>query len=172
MINFAGFLRKQAELDSRIKQNSERTGTKIKFSAIAEIIEFQETLDRPEEDMDKTHKTWKDSDFTRKDTLEEYVDIWFFISQMELRYRSVDKLDDDFFNKTMNKEFHSNRINSNCINDDIEDLMLRILKGDSWGIVETMGAIARWLGFTDEEIEQAHMDKFEKNLERIGGEWL
>ncbi|MGL4569331.1 MAG: dUTP diphosphatase [Fusobacteriaceae bacterium] len=172
MINFAGFLRKQAELDSKIKQKSERDGTKIKFSAIAEIIEFQETLDRPEDDMDKTHKTWKDSDFTRKDTLEEYVDIWFFISQMELRYRSIDKLDDNFFNKTMNKEFGSNRISNNCINDDIEDLMLRILKGDSWAIVESMGAIARWLGFTDEEIEKCHDMKFIKNLQRVGSEWL
>ncbi|MGL5962771.1 MAG: dUTP diphosphatase [Cetobacterium sp.] len=167
MIDFSLMLQKQILFNNKMSllSDTEEDFTNIKISAIAEVIEFQETLK-------ETHKFWVENKYTRKDSLEEFIDILFFVIQLETQYMNINQEEElENYNKIMNKEFYSNRIKSVKINDDIEELMIRILRNDSWGIIETLGVIAEWMGFDADEINEAHRIKYSKNLKRIGTEW-
>ncbi len=167
MINFYEMLEKQKVLDEAINHVADRDEIKIRLSMIAEIIEFQETLE-------ETHKTWKKSEFTREDRLEEFVDIFFFWCQLLLVSGIVlEKSENEDLNKFFNyRSYHEYKVNELTIQLIVESARMIVESAyKKYGQLEFLGAIARNQGFTDDEINEMHDKKFRKNLERVGVEW-
>lgn len=158
MINFRYIQNKFEELESKIVHTRDRKTEDIELSAIAEIIEFNESLL-------STHKTWKEvKEFTREEQLEEYVDIIFFILQLAIDYD--EPLYDADFISGRNEYLASSEVNSL-----LTDLISALLKGNFEMLLIIMGIIAEKLKYSDEEIVKTFEGKLNKNLSRIGGEW-
>ncbi|MGL5049766.1 MAG: dUTP diphosphatase [Fusobacteriaceae bacterium] len=145
-------------LDGKIKESKgdkykERTLAKIKWSINGEMQEFQEELE-------ETHKTWKEKEFSKEKQLEEFVDILFFVLQaLKVSfsprigyYKSIGSTDLDV------------------------TTLLTIMAIDNFSgrfdsLLENYMLIAGKMGYTAKMIEAEYMRKFDKNLERVEREW-
>lgn len=161
MLDFKLMLKRQQELDSKIKGIRKRDLEDMNLSFRAEVIEFNETLG-----AEYSHKTWKTKVYTREQQLEEYVDIWFFIMQYcnELRYPylAINNMEDEYKNLLGDKVFlkQAIRVLTECSLEEHLSLVISLLK-----------YVADLMKFEDWEIMNMHLKKYWKNLERIGGEW-
>lgn len=166
----------QKFLDSKINNIKPRTLKEIRFSFLAELVEFNE--ETPE-----THKTWKARVIDNKKILEELTDVYFFFSQIvnylfekgqgifsnkseEEQERIFIKLEDNF----------DTIVNQNFIDDKMETLLLlseTVSKKDLdiLFLIKLMSYLTKQYGFTREDILKSYYDKWKKNLERIGTEW-
>ncbi|MGL5049708.1 MAG: dUTP diphosphatase [Fusobacteriaceae bacterium] len=158
MLDVSKFFKYQTILDDKIKESKgsdykERTLEKIKFSIIAEIIEFQEELE-------ETHKTWKKKEFSRNKQLEEFVDIFFFVLQA-MRVHESPRI--NYYSIAYASELKVNTILSVMIIDTISN------KFDT--LLESYLSIAKTMNFSIKEIEEEYMRKFDINMERVSNEW-
>lgn len=166
----------QKFLDSKINNIKPRTLKEIRFSFLAELVEFNE--ETPE-----THKTWKARVIDNRKILEELTDVYFFFSQIvnylfekgqgifsnkseEEQERIFIKLEDNF----------DTIVNQNFIDDKMETLLLlseTVSKKDLdiLFLIKLMSYLTKQYGFTREDILKSYYDKWKKNLERIGTEW-
>lgn len=166
----------QKFLDSKINNIKPRTLKEIRFSFLAELVEFNE--ETPE-----THKTWKARVIDNKKILEELTDVYFFFSQIvnylfekgqgifsnkseEEQERIFIKLEDNF----------DTIVNQNFIDNKMETLLLlseKVSKKDLdiLFLIKLMSYLTKQYGFTREDILKSYYDKWKKNLERIGTEW-
>lgn len=166
----------QKFLDSKINNIKPRTLKEIRFSFLAELVEFNE--ETPE-----THKTWKARVIDNKKILEELTDVYFFFSQIvnylfekgqgifsnkseEEQERIFIKLEDNF----------DTIVNQNFIDNKMETLLLlseTVSKKDLdiLFLIKLMSYLTKQYGFTREDILKSYYDKWKKNLERIGTEW-
>lgn len=166
----------QKFLDSKINNIKPRTLKEIRFSFLAELVEFNE--ETPE-----THKTWKARVIDNRKILEELTDVYFFFSQIvnylfekgqgifsnkseEEQERIFIKLEDNF----------DTIVNQNFIDNKMETLLLlseTVSKKDLdiLFLIKLMSYLTKQYGFTREDILKSYYDKWKKNLERIGTEW-
>ena len=167
MLDFELMFKRQIELDGMIKCCRERDLIDMHMSFRAEVIEFNETLG-----IENSHKTWKTKKFTRTEQLNEFVDMLFFVSQFCV---SKVEIDEEF--KTGVKESWLERSGKKSIfeKDSVKKLCMILLDStlhqDFEQVIIILSCIAGVMNFTDEEIMEAHKNKYDYNLKRIGGEW-
>lgn len=166
----------QKFLDSKINNIKPRTLKEIRFSFLAELVEFNE--ETPE-----THKTWKARVIDNRKILEELTDVYFFFSQI-VNYL-FEKGQGIFSNKSEEEQERifiklennfDTIVNQNFIDDKIETLLLlseTVSKKDLdiLFLIKLMSYLTKQYGFTREDILKSYYDKWKKNLERIGTEW-
>lgn len=166
----------QKFLDSKINNIKPRTLKEIRFSFLAELVEFNE--ETPE-----THKTWKARVIDNRKILEELTDVYFFFSQI-VNYL-FEKGQGIFSNKSEEEQERifiklennfDTIVNQNFIDDKMETLLLlseTVSKKDLdiLFLIKLMSYLTKQYGFTREDILKSYYDKWKKNLERIGTEW-
>lgn len=132
----------------------ERTEEKIKLSIIAELIELNEELE-------ETHKTWKQKDFDKNKQLEELTDVLFFIAQL--------------MNFSNFKDFYA--ICTPCVYEEANDCVLELINliscqnTDLYDILQEYGALVNTLGYSLDEIYAEYERKWNVNMKRINGDW-
>lgn len=141
MIQMKTLLTMQNALDNSLKNSEKRNEMKIRRSAIAEAIEFDETVK-------ETHKTWKGSEKPRQEQLEEITDVLFFLLQL-VNHKNSGKEDKDYMHDVGMKK-----------------LIKAILLGEPDEIFEAYKCLAEIHGFTEEEIYDKYMQKWEFNMRR------
>lgn len=166
----------QKFLDSKINNIKPRTLKEIRFSFLAELVEFNE--ETPE-----THKTWKARVIDNRKILEELTDVYFFFSQI-VNYL-FEKGQGIFSNKSEEEQERifiklennfDTIVNQNFIDDKMETILLlseTVSKKDLdiLFLIKLMSYLTKQYGFTREDILKSYYDKWKKNLERIGTEW-
>lgn len=178
MKSFRELLEMQKELDEAIEK-PRKNGFKPKFrnyriivkSMIAEIIEFNE-------ETKNTHKTWKQKEFDKNKVIEESVDILFFYLQLVNLVEKTDKRIIDFLNSTWEESWKNSEKNNSEIMD-IELLLIKKLSDMDWCLIiskclDVMGILVQLYvdnGITREVVENFYEEKWQKNMDRINGEW-
>ena len=161
--NFEDILNLQKHLDKNIHSSRERTIKDIKLSLIAEVIEFNE--ETPE-----SHKTWKTKPYDKEKELEEFTDIWFFLAQM-VNFKL--EISDNFVEiKNEITKLFDDRTNLKLIyQPNIENLIMSVLYGNDFQILQNLIIISANKGYTKEDILKCYWEKWQKNIKRIGKEW-
>ncbi len=137
----------------------ERTEEKIMLSIIAETIEFNEELE-------ETHKTWKQKEIKRESQLEELTDILFFIAQWVNFIEDRDNFVEDYV------ELYDTKGNS------IEDKNFWLLdfidcvnSRDLDQVLESYCGLVGMNNFEISEIYAEYERKWEINMQRINKDW-
>ena len=144
----------QKQLDNAIVNKRERNESDIITSAIAEIIEWNETTKF-------SHKTWKTKIYTRAEQLEEFVDILFFILQLNNHYKLIPTNKITILMQ-LEKLKSYNFLISNII-DAKQEKMSRIFG--------CYFKVAELFGYSSNEIYEEYKRKHRINLNRINNEW-
>lgn len=128
--------------------------------------EFQEWLRELPQELN--FKTWKKKEYSREDELIELTDCLFFILQwVNIRYVRKDML-----------KIFSNRLEEFCKNiyGDLRAL-ISVFKENLWGD-KTLTTFCAWIcicierGFTKDEMIQAYLTKYKRNITvRVKEEW-
>mgnify|MGYP004700918359 CR=1 FL=1 len=177
-MKFIELLEMQKQLDETVEKPRDngfkpkrRTYQKIVKSMIAEIIEFnEETRD--------THKTWKQKEFNVIKMVEESVDILFFYLQLVNFLGKEDERIIEILNMAWEecwKEVDEYR-------DTVVDIELELIKNLSdmeWCLalpkcLNIMGLLVNLYVNSDifrETVEHTYKEKWQKNMERINGDW-
>lgn len=177
-MKFIELLEMQKQLDETVEKPRDngfkpkrRTYQKIVKSMIAEIIEFnEETRD--------THKTWKQKEFNVIKMVEESVDILFFYLQLVNFLGKEDERIIEILNMAWEecwKEVDEYR-------DTVVDIELELIKNLSdmeWCLalpkcLNIMGLLVNLYVNNDifrETVEHTYKEKWQKNMERINGDW-
>lgn len=178
MMNFKELLEMQKQLDEAVSKPREngfksgkRTYIKIVKSMIAEIIEFNE-------ETKETHKTWKQKEFDVNKMVEESVDILFFYLQL------VNFVSDEEgkIKETLSEAWENawkdidDYIASSA---DVELELIKHLSDTEWCLtlskcLNVMGLIVNLYAdnlITREFVENTYKEKWQKNMERINGDW-
>lgn len=134
---------------------SERTDDKIRLSAIAECIEFNEELK-------ETHKTWKQKDtLDQKLQLEELTDIMFFIAQL---FNKNNITDCDYAISTPEEDM--------SINGALLDLICNLSKDSNcYEILQSYGVLINTAKYSLDEVYDEYLRKWNINMNRINKDW-
>lgn len=161
--NFEDILNLQKELDKNLNNVRPRCLRDIKLSLIAEVIEFNE--ETPE-----SHKTWKTKPYDKEKELEEFTDIWFFLAQM-VNFKL--EISDNFveIKNEITKLFDDRRNLKLIYQPNIENLIMSVLYGNDFQILQNLIIISANKGYTKDDILRVYWTKWQKNMERIGKEW-
>lgn len=148
----------------------ERNADDIILSIIAELIEF-------DEELSTTHKTWKQKEFNKENAIIESVDVLFFFLQYinylkDKEIGGIKKLIENLdFNKINffreNKDFYYVEVDSFFINNMISFLLNGLLESFFFKLCRAYV----FLGMTKEDILYTYWEKWQKNMQRINGDW-
>ncbi|MEG1142154.1 MAG: dUTP diphosphatase, partial [Clostridia bacterium] len=146
----------------------ERTVDKIKISAIAECVEFnEETLE--------THKTWKQKEFKKESMLEELTDIVFFISQLvNSRHRNwLEVGKGDYFLRATEELFKPEKYDceKHSLNVYLTNLIVTLSIGSTYEVIERYAMLVNASRFTKEDIFKEYERKWKINMTRINKDW-
>lgn len=165
--NFTDLLNLQKELDKKIINYRPRKLKDIKKSLIAECIEFdEETID--------SHKTWKTNKRYKEKELEELTDIWFFVAQLinyaydigDVTITEVRNL--DVFFKTEDYTYFGDTDVLTIINDvRTPRFTYEFLRE----LVRDLKCLSMNYGYKHNDILDCYWNKWNKNINRINGEW-
>ncbi|MGL5707506.1 MAG: dUTP diphosphatase [Aeromonas sp.] len=136
----------------------ERDLNKMKLSIIAECIEFNEELE-------ETHKTWKQKEIKKEKQLEELTDIMFFIAQMLncVGYKTYTDIEEGF-----GYEYD--------VNETILDFIYFVVKEENEvyigrEIQYMYGKLINSAGFSLNDVYEEYERKWKINMTRINKDW-
>ena len=142
--------------------------------------EFQEWLRELPEEVN--FKTWKQKKYNREKELEEFTDILFFFLQLvnninrynckDINPKCFNKIFDDFsdFNRVRFYSYKNYQRKEDLIYL-IETFKRKLWKGDFIECFEFYISIAMNRDFLQQEIIDMYYEKWQKNMERIKGDW-
>lgn len=169
-ITFADLLELQKQLDEEVAKPRDngfiprqRTLLDIK---LALDDEFQEWLrELPDE---YNFKVWKEKEYSRENELIEMVDCLFFL----LSLANNDECDLYYQKSVCSRRF--DEINTKIfwkLTTAIHSFKQSLWSNNGWDYFGFWCDIANLRGFTKDEIIQAYLTKWKKNMGRIKGEW-
>lgn len=144
----------------------ERNDYDIRLSLVAELIEF-------DEELQSTHKTWKQKEFNKQNAIIESVDVLFFFLQYinYLENKKVGGVKDLI--KSCNNIIKRQPKKINAVG---SFEILCLISNITTGFIETFfdkycNMCYGYLEIKKEDIFEEYFKKWQKNMTRIKGDW-
>lgn len=149
----------------------ERNEMDIIFSIDDELQEWLKEL--PQE---LNFKTWKQKEYSREKELEELTDVLFFILQLANFKSSIINFFERDFEKwekimKVNIEFKRGFDDLEARDFLVDDFKLNLGEIYNHFLIRNYIILCTWRNFTKQDILNKYWEKWQKNMERINGDW-
>ena len=157
----------QIKFARRITDEKYTDLSKQKFSAIAELVEFNEELP-----VYMTHKYWKKNEFDEDKMLTELGDTMLFLFECMSSVDETVSLENEFeFDNMLAR--NNSYVHELFLYDILEDIIKYTLDSDFENALNTTICLFEWLGVDKNKLTEVLLEKIIKNYERLlKGEWI